>query len=326
MQSNKIKKIAKEVIQLEINALKNLKNSINNSFYKIIKLLLTCKNGKVIISGVGKSGIIARKWAATLSSTGTPSFFLDASNASHGDLGQITSNDVVILISNSGKSEELKNIIQYTSRNKFINLIGITSKKDSLLFKNSDVTYLMPSIKEAGLENIVPTSSTTSQLALGDAIALACMKCKNFTKLDFKKIHPSGNLSIRLKTVSDLMITGKKLPTIYENMKMIKALKVINDKKMGVIIIKKKNQDTSGIVTDGDLKRIAQKYKNFDDLEIKKVMKKSPISVDKDMLAATALSIMNTKKITSLCVHKGKKQKKTIGLIHMHDILKSNIN
>ena len=152
------------------------------------------------------------------------------------------------------------------------------------------------------------------------------MKCKNFTKLDFKKIHPSGNLSIRLKTVSDLMVTGKKLPTIYENMKMIKALKVINDKKMGVIIIKKKNQDTSGIVTDGDLKRIAQKYKNFDDLEIKKVMKKSPISVDKDMLAATALSIMNTKKITSLCVHKGKKQKKTIGLIHMHDILKSNIN
>ena len=326
MQSNKIKKIAKEVIQLEINALKNLKNSINNSFFKIIKLLLTCKNGKVIISGVGKSGIIARKWAATLSSTGTPSFFLDASNASHGDLGQITSNDIVILISNSGKSEELKNIIQYTSRNKFIKLIGITSKKDSLLFKNSDVTYLMPSIKEAGLENIVPTSSTTSQLALGDAIALACMKCKNFTKLDFKKIHPSGNLSIRLKTVSDLMITGKKLPTIYENMKMIKALKVINDKKMGVIIIKKKNQDTSGIVTDGDLKRIAQKYKNFDDLEIKKVMKKGPISVDKDMLAATALSIMNTKKITSLCVHKEKKHKKTIGLIHMHDILKSNIN
>ena len=326
MQSDKIKKIAKEVIQLEINALKNLKNSINNSFYKIIKLLLTCKNGKVIISGVGKSGIIARKWAATLSSTGTPSFFLDASNASHGDLGQITSNDVVILISNSGKSEELKNIVQYTSRNKFIKLIGITSKKDSLLYKNSDVKYLMPSIKEAGLENIVPTSSTTSQLALGDAIALACMKCKNFTKLDFKKIHPSGNLSIRLKTVSDLMVTGKKLPTIYENMKMIKALKIINDKKMGVIIIKKKNQDTSGIVTDGDLKRIAQKYKNFDDLEIKKVMKKSPISVDKDMLAATALSIMNTKKITSLCVHKGKKQKKTIGLIHMHDILKSNIN
>ncbi len=326
MQSNKIKKIAKEVIQFEINALKNLKSSINNSFFKVIKLLLACKNGKVIISGVGKSGIIARKWAATLSSTGTPSFFLDASNASHGDLGQITSGDIVILISNSGKSEELKNIIQYVSRNKFIKLIGITSKKDSLLFKNSDIAYLMPSIKEAGLENIVPTSSTTTQLALGDAIALACMKCKNFTKLDFKKIHPSGNLSIRLKTVNDLMVTGKKLPIINENMKMIKALKIINDKKMGVIIIQKKNKITSGIVTDGDLKRIAQKYKNFEDLEIKKVMKKNPISVDKDMLAATALSIMNSKKITSLCVHNGKERKKTIGLVHMHNILKSNIN
>ena len=326
MQSNKIKKIAKEVIQFEINALKNLKSSLNNSFFKVIKLLLACKNGKVIISGVGKSGIIARKWAATLSSTGTPSFFLDASNASNGDLGQITSGDIVILISNSGKSEELKNIIQYVSRNKFIKLIGITSKKDSLLFKNSDIAYLMPSIKEAGLENIVPTSSTTTQLALGDAIALACMKCKNFTKLDFKKIHPSGNLSIRLKTVNDLMVTGKKLPIINENMKMIKALKIINDKKMGVIIIQKKNKITSGIVTDGDLKRIAQKYKNFEDLEIKKVMKKNPISVDKDMLAATALSIMNSKKITSLCVHNGKERKKTIGLVHMHNILKSNIN
>ena len=326
MQSYKILKIAKEVIQFEINALKNLKISINNSFYKIIKLLLTCKNGKVIISGVGKSGIIARKWAATFSSTGTPSFFLDASNASHGDLGQITSNDIVILISNSGESEELKNIVQYASRNKFIKLIGITSKKDSLLYKNADVAYLIPSIKEAGLENIVPTSSTTTQLALGDAIALACMKCKNFTKLDFKKIHPSGNLSVKLKTVNDLMVTGNKLPTINENVKMIKALKVINDKKMGVIIIQRKNKITSGIITDGDIKRIAQKYKNFEDLEIKKVMKKSPVSVDKDMLAATALSIMNSRKITSLCVHNGKQRKKTIGLIHMHNILKSNIN
>ena len=326
MQNDRIQKIAKDVIQFEINALKNLKNNINLSFSKVVKLILNCKQGKVIISGVGKSGIIARKWAATFSSTGTPSFFLDATDASHGDMGQITSNDIVILISNSGQSDELKNIIQYVSRNKFIKLIGITSKKDSLLFKNSDIAYLMPSIKEAGLENIVPTSSTTTQLALGDAIALACMKCKNFTKLDFKKIHPSGNLSIRLKTVNDLMVTGKKLPIINENMKMIKALKVINDKKMGVIIIQKKNKITSGIVTDGDLKRIAQKYKNFEDLEIKKVMKKNPISVDKDMLAATALSIMNSKKITSLCVHNGKERKKTIGLVHMHNILKSNIN
>ena len=326
MQNDRIQKIAKEVIQFEINALKNLKNSINFSLSKVVKLILNCKQGKVIISGVGKSGIIARKWAATFSSTGTPSFFLDATNASHGDMGQITSNDVVILISNSGQSDELKNIIQYTSRNKNINLIGITSKKDSVLYKNSDVTFQMPPIREAGPENIVPTSSTSAQLALGDAIAIACMRYKNFTKLDFKKIHPSGNLSVKLKTVSDLMITGKKLPSVSEKTKMKKALKIITKKELGVLIIKKKNGDTVGIITDGDLKRIAQKYSNFENLELKKIMKKNPITINKDTLAASALSLMNTKKITSLCVHNGRKFKKTIGLVHMHDILKSNIS
>ena len=158
-------KIAKEVIQFEVEALKSLRKNINHSFSNVVKTILNCKQGKVIISGVGKSGIIARKWAATFSSTGTPSFFLDATNASHGDLGQITSGDIVILLSNSGESDELKNIIQYSSRNKNIKLIGITSKKESILFKNSNVTFQMPNIKEAGPENIVPTSSTSAQLA-----------------------------------------------------------------------------------------------------------------------------------------------------------------
>ena len=326
MRKNNIQKIGKDVIQFEINALKNLRNNINSSFSKVVRLILNCKQGKVIISGVGKSGIIARKWAATFSSTGTPAFFLDATNASHGDLGQITSGDIVILISNSGQSDELKNIIQYSSRNKNIKLIGITSKKDSVLYKNSDKGFLMPLIKEAGPENIVPTSSTSAQLALGDSIAIACMKYKNFTKLDFKKIHPSGTLSIKLKTVSDLMISGKRLPVVNEKIKMKKALNIINNKQLGVLIIRKKNGDTSGIITDGDLKRIAQKYSNFEDLELMKVMKKNPVTINKDNLAATALSIMNSKKITSLCVHQNKKIKKTIGLIHMHDILRSNIN
>ena len=326
MQKEKIKKIAKDVIQYEINALRNLKNNIGLSFVKLLKIILSCKNGKIITSGVGKSGIIARKWAATLSSTGTPSFFLDPSNASHGDMGKITSNDVVILISNSGESEELKNIIQYVSRNKNINLIGITSKKESILFKNSDVGFLMPIIKEAGPENIVPTSSTTSQLALGDALAIACMKQKNFTKFDFKKFHPSGSLSLRLKTVGDLMVKGNKLPLVNENNNMKLALNTINRKKLGVLIVTKNNKDTVGIITDGDLKRIAQKHNKFQNLILKKVMKKNPLSVEKDTLAATALSIMNSKKITSLCVHKNNKIKRTIGLIHMHDILKSNIN
>tara|TARA_A100001388_G_scaffold258069_1_gene224333 strand:+ start:955 stop:1935 length:981 start_codon:yes stop_codon:yes gene_type:complete len=326
MQKNNIMKIAKEVIQFEVEALKSLRKNINHSFSNVVKTILNCKHGKVIISGVGKSGIIARKWAATFSSTGTPSFFLDATNASHGDLGQITSGDIVILLSNSGESDELKNIIQYSSRNKNIKLIGITSKKESILFRNSNVAFQMPSIKEAGPENIVPTSSTSAQLALGDAIAIACMKYRKFTKFDFKKFHPSGTLSIKLKTVSDLMITGNKLPVITENAKMKKALKIITIKKLGVLIVRQKNGNTNGIITDGDLKRIAQKYKNFENLEIKKVMKKNPITVSKDTLAVSALSIMNSRKITSLCVHKNKNQKKTIGLIHMHDILKANIN
>ena len=251
---------------------------------------------------------------------------MDATNASHGDMGQITSRDVVILISNSGESEELKNIIQYTSRNRNIKLIGITSKQDSILYKNSDAKFLMPNLKEAGPENIVPTSSTTAQLALGDAIAIACMKYKDFTKFDFKKFHPGGSLSIQLKTVGDLMITGNKIPKISENVAMKKAITIISKKKLGLLVITKKNGDTSGIITDGDLKRIAQKYNNFDNIDVLKVMKKNPISVDENTLAASALSLMNLKKITSLCVHRKKNQRKTIGIIHMHDILRSNIN
>ena len=326
MKKKKLKSIAKEVIDYEIIALKKLKLSIGSAFEKAVKTILNCKNGKVIVSGVGKSGIISKKWAATFSSTGTPSFFLDAANASHGDMGQITSNDVVILISLSGQSNELKNIIQYTSRNKNVKLIAVTSKKESVLYKNSDVKILVPNVKEAGPGNIVPTSSTTVQLALGDAIAIACMKYKNFDKLDFKKYHPGGSLSIKLKTVSDLMYTGKKLPFVSENTLIKNALKIISKKGLGVLIIKNKKKITKGILTDGDIKRMAQNYKNFQELKIKSVMKKNPVSVSKDMLAAQALSLMNSKKITSLCVHTGKKINKTIGIIHIHSILKANIN
>ncbi len=325
MKNKKIKLIAKNVIQDEIFALRKLKSSIGNSFNQIVKTILNCKNGKIIISGVGKSGIISKKWAATFSSIGIPSFFLDASNASHGDMGQITSNDVVILISLSGQSEELKNIIQYTSRNKNIKLIGITSKKKSILYKNSNIKFLMPSIKEADPSNIVPTSSTTIQLALGDAIAISCMRYKNFGKLDFKKFHPGGSLSIQLKTVGDLMLTGNKIPFIEENKIMKDALRVITKKGLGVLLIKKRNM-TVGILTDGDLKRLNRKFENLKKLKIKSVMKKNPISIDKNTLAAQALSIMNTKKITSLCIHKDNKKNNTIGIIHIHNILESNIS
>ena len=317
--------IAKEVIQIENNSLKKLQSSIGNSFEKLINTILNCKNGKIIVSGVGKSGIIGKKWAATLSSTGTPSFFLEASNASHGDMGQITSNDVVILISLSGKSAELKNIIQYTSRNKNIKLIGVTSNKDSILYKNSDVKFLLPIVKEAGPDNFIPTSSTTVQIALGDAIAITCMRYKKFGKLDFKKFHPSGSLSVQLKTVGDLMLTGKKIPFVSNKTNMKIALTKISEKGLGVLVIRNSLNKTIGILTDGDIKRLSNSKSNFHDLKIMKVMTKNPMSVDKNMLAAHALSLMNTKKITSLCVHNNKSKNNTIGFIHIHDILNANI-
>jgi len=325
MKNKKVQLIAKNVIQDEIYALKKIKSSIGNSFNQIVKTILNCKNGKIIVSGVGKSGIISKKWAATFSSIGIPSFFLDASSASHGDMGQITSNDIVILISLSGQSEELKNIIQYTSRNNNIKLIGITSKKESILYKNSDIKFLLPSVKEADPGNIVPTSSTAIQLALGDAIGIACMRYNNFGKLDFKKFHPGGTLSVKLKTVSDIMFTGNKIPFVQENTTMKEALSVITKKGLGVLLIKKKNI-TKGILTDGDLKRLNRKFENFQKLKIKSVMKKNPVSIDKNALATQALSIMNTKKITSLCVHKGNQKNKTVGIIHIHNILKANIS
>ena len=260
-----------------------------------------------------------------MSSTGTPSFFLDASDASHGDMGQITRNDIVILISLSGQSNELKNIIQYVSRNRYIRLIGITSKKDSLLYKNADLKFLLPNVKEAGPGNFVPTSSTTVQVALGDAIAIACMKLKKFGKLDFKKFHPRGSLSIKLKTVGDLIMVNNKIPFVSEYINMKSAISNINKKKLGVIILRNNTKQTTGILTDGDLKRLSNLNQNFIKLKVKNVMKKKPISVDKNMLAAQALSLMNMKKITSLCVHQKNKKRKTIGFIHIHNILDANI-
>ena len=325
MKENKFRKVAQDVILAEIKSLKKLKTSIDNNFQKVIETIINCKKGKIILSGVGKSGIIAKKVSSTLSSVGTPSFFVDASSCSHGDLGQISSNDVLILISNSGESSELRNIIQYANRNKNIVLIGIVSKKNSLLYKNSDLKILLPEVKEAGPGNIVPTSSTIMQLAIGDAIAISTMKQKNFGEKEFKKFHPSGSIGAKLKTVDDLMLKGKKIPFINENIKMLKALKIITKKKLGVLIVQNNSKKTKGIITDGQIRRISEKKGNLDNLKVKNVMTKNPISVDREMLAAKALSLMNSRRITSLCVHKNKIKNRTIGVIHIHNILENNI-
>ena len=322
MKKNIYKKIAKNVIDLEIQALRKLKKSINNSFSQAVDAIVKCQS-KTILCGVGKSGLIASKIAATLSSVGSPAFALSASDCSHGDLGSISKKDILILISYSGETQELKNIIQYANRNR-IKLIGIVSKKNSVLYRAADIKLHIPEVKEAGL-GIIPTSSTNIQLAIGDALAVASLNKKNFNKYDFSRLHPSGNLGSQLKTVEDLMITGKKIPFIDQNLKMRNALKIITNKKLGVLIVKNHKNKTTGIITDGQIRRTIQKNKDLQNLPIKKVMTLNPISVSKDMLAAKALSLMNSKKITSLCVNKKKSKYKTIGLIHIHSILEANI-
>ena len=224
MKKKDNKKIAKNVIDLEIKALQKLKKSINNSFDNAVEAIAKCQS-KVILCGVGKSGLIAAKISATLSSVGTPSFALSASDCSHGDLGSISRKDVLVLISYSGDTQELKNIIQYANRNKIM-LIGITSKKKSILFKASDIKLFIPEVQESGYE-IVPTSSTIAQLSIGDALAIASMQNKKFGKLDFKKFHPAGNIGVKLKTVEDLMLIKNKIPFISENANMRAVLKLV---------------------------------------------------------------------------------------------------
>ena len=322
MIKKKFINIAKSVISLEIKALQNLRKNINNSFNDAVIEISRCQS-KVILCGVGKSGLIASKIAATLASVGTPSFNLSASEASHGDLGMISKKDILILISNSGETSELKNIIRFAKRNRIL-LIGIVTKKESILYKEAEIKLLTPKVKEAG--GIVPTASTTSQLALGDALAIASMNYKKFGKMDFKKLHPAGSLGAQLKTVEDIMLTGNKIPFVQENIKMNKALKILSKKNLGILIARNKKNITTGIVTDGQIRRYSQKKLDLQSISVDKIMTKKPISIDKDSLAVKALSLMNSKKITSLCVFEKKNKFKTIGVIHIHNILESNIS
>ena len=245
MKKKDYKKIAKSVIDLEIKALQKLKKSINNSFNDAVEAITSCQS-KVILCGVGKSGLIAAKISATLSSIGTPSFSLSANDCSHGDLGSISKKDILILISYSGSTEELKNIIKYANRNR-ITLIGIMSKKNSVLYKASDIKLLIPEVTEAGL-GIVPTSSTINQLSIGDALAVSALNKKKVSKIDFKKFHPSGNLGEKLKTVEELMHTGNKIPFVNEGLKMKKALQIISNKKLGTLIVQNNKKNTIGII------------------------------------------------------------------------------
>ena len=310
--------IGKSVIDLQIRALKKLRNSLDKSFVDAVNAIIKCQS-KVIICGVGKSGIIASKISATLSSVGTPSFTVSANDCSHGDLGRITNKDILILISNSGNTVELKNIIKYAKSYKIF-LIGIISNKNSTLYKESNIKLFLPEMEESG-HGIVPTTSTTTQLSIGDALAISLMEKKKFSKLDFKKFHPLGSLGNKLKTAGELMLTKNKIPFINEEKLMKTALKIINLKRLGFLVITNIQGYTTGVFTDGDLKRLMRKKRKIDNLKIKNFMTKNPFSVEKNMLASEVLSQMNKKKITNVCVYKKNNKQKTIGVLHIHDLL-----
>ena len=324
MKKTNFKKIAHKVIKEESEAIKKLKKTINSSFDEAVAKILNKKNGKIIFSGTGKSGAVGAILSSTFSSVGISSFFVDANDAGHGSLGAIEKNDIVILISYSGETTETFPIINFCKRRK-IYLIGIVSKINSTVAKACDINLFIPSIPEADPNSIVPTSSLLMSMSIGHCLAIATMNYRKFGKFDFKKFHPSGSLGSKLKTVEELMLKGNKIPFIRENILMNDALKVMNKFNHGVLVVRNKSKKTLGIISDGDIKRISNKNNDIKKLITKNIMKISPISVDKNMIAAEALSIMNSKKVTCLCVHSKKNQRKTLGIITVHNILKANI-
>jgi arabinose-5-phosphate isomerase len=316
--------LASKAANIQINELKKIKKIFNNSFVEAIDLILNCK-GKVIFAGIGKSGLIARKISATFSSVGIPSFFCHPSEALHGDMGQIEKRDILIVFSYSGNTAELTNMLKYANRFG-IKIIGVASKSDSLLLKASDVKLILPKVKEADVTGMVPTSSTTITLLLGDCLATTAMHQKKFSKEKFKIFHPGGNIGSSLLLAKDIMVTGKKMPVINYKKNLKEALKIINQKKLGIVVILK-NKFIKGLVTDGDLRRELKNYSSSENL--KKFMTKRPLTVNENMPASKALAVMNEKKITSLLVVSDKnynKINKTLkGIIHIHFLLENGI-
>ena len=324
MNKKKYISLAKKSADIQINELKKIKKIFNNSFVKAVDLILNCK-GKVIFAGVGKSGLIARKISATFSSIGIPSFFCDPAQALHGDMGQIERKDILIIFSYSGNTSELNNMLKFANRFR-IKIIGVASKPESILLKASDIKLVIPKVKEADVIGMVPTSSTSITLLLGDCLATTVMYQRKFSKEKFKVFHPGGNIGNSLLLSKDIMITGKKLPVINYDKTFKDALRVMNEKKLGIIILLRK-KSILGVMTDGDLRRNLNHYSS--EAKIEKFIKKNPLVVSENMPASKALAIMNEKKITSLLVvsenNYNKSKKTLIGVIHIHSLLQSGI-
>ncbi|MGN6208771.1 KpsF/GutQ family sugar-phosphate isomerase [Asticcacaulis sp.] len=306
------------VMRTEGEALLLFAGSLSESFVRAVEVMYAVK-GRVILSGMGKSGHIAAKITATLASTGTPAQFVHPAEASHGDLGMITPDDVVVVLSNSGETSELSDIIHHTRRFQ-IPLIGVASRPDSTLLKAADIALVLPNAPEACAIGMAPTTSTTMTLALGDALAVAIMEKRGFQPTDFKTFHPGGKLGAQLLPVSGLMHTGEALPLVTEQTPMGEALLVMTAKSFGVVGITDANRKLTGIITDGDLRR---NMTGLMDKTAKQVMHAGPRTIRPDALAAEALGIMNDKKIT--CLFAVDDHNKPVGLIHIHDCLRAGV-
>lgn len=314
---NKYIQSAIATIKTEVEGLNSLLDFFDEKFIQAVDLILNCK-GRVIISGMGKSGHIANKIAATFASTGTPSFFIHPGEASHGDLGMITQEDVVILLSNSGETKELRDIIYYCKRFE-IPIIGFIRRAESELTKASTIALVLPSIPEANKVN-APTTSTTMMLALGDALAVSLLEARGFNSEQFGTFHPGGKLGSNFLKVKDLMRIGSDVPYVYSDQKMSEVLVEMTSKHLGCTGVIDKNGILLGIITDGDLRRHLDQ--NFLNHSAEEIMTKNPITSNPLSLAAEAIAIMNKKSITSLFVLEGQK---IVGILHLHDCLRAGI-
>ena len=314
MNKSRIKKEGKKVIKLESEALAKLSNSLDHKFVEAVELISN-QNGKIIISGVGKSGNIAAKIAASFTSTGIPAIYLNPVDASHGDMGIIDKNDVLIILSNSGESHELADLINFSKKKK-IKIISITSTHKSLLSKNSDINLILPSHIEADKLQMIPTTSTTMSLALGDALCCSVLSLRKFDKKSFSELHPGGRIGKKLKTLRDIMDTD--IPIIQSGSSIIDAVLIMTEKKYGCVVVLDKNKKIKGIITDGDLRRSIAKI----NIKAKatNIMKSKPIIVKGDLLISSAIVLMNKHSITSLIIAN---QNKPIGIVNIKKCLEN---
>jgi arabinose-5-phosphate isomerase len=320
---NTILNIAKKVLKTEAEAVYALIEKLNSNFEKAVDIIYSSK-GRVVITGMGKSGLVGKKIAATLASTGTPAFFLHPAEASHGDLGMVTSDDVIIAISNSGETEEILGLIPFLKRFN-VQVISITGNPNSTLSKVADVTLDVSVKEEACPFGVVPTASTTAMMAMGDALAVALLSKKGFKEEDFAFFHPRGSIGKKLFIqVKDLMHKGDEIPKVFPETPMSKAVLEMSSKRLGHTIVLDDKGKLAGIITDGDVRRGLEKWggKLFE-MTAGKVMTKNPKTVSDEELAAKALSIMENHSITALVV--SDKKEKPVGIIHLHDILRQGI-